>query len=522
MAEIDMAESRLGEALTTLGLEDKFLSNGELQKFPLVQRGALARGIIDEKLRLGRWHGVVEMMFGGLGKADALYEGDMDQLRDRIAQASAQSEEGVTDEIIRTLRKKEEYDLILRLIETHPKVSLKGLEAIRSHLPSEFFKEEAGQQRMRRIEELGAAKAMVDGDYRSALYYYQRLENVSGIDTASDLVLDKSDIHYPEEYAEQIALRDPKQSDARLKKIVLSHSREGGLGPVSAFKMFKKHKVALSPKEQTALYESVAEKADRLAFERTRELNEDHAFLLLWAKKHAEKDPRAAFNIFNLNKYDGPEVAQAAKAGLAIKGYKEYERVHALDVDEIPEPTLRAIYQESQFDVQVRIATHLKDSGLLQTLSRQASEKREYLNAYRLWLSSGESMDSDYPIGLKSKLIDDGLKNHFGSINLDKTDITGNRLAFEALMQTSQGSNEFLSRAYDTAREIGDEALTQRAREAMVAVNPGWALRHFRGFRTGKITDPVGVDYVASVVAKQANVDPAQLRGILGKYESEY
>ena len=55
--------SNLGNALTALGLENQFLSNGELSNFPLVERGRIANGIIAEKLRLGRWEGVVQMMY---------------------------------------------------------------------------------------------------------------------------------------------------------------------------------------------------------------------------------------------------------------------------------------------------------------------------------------------------------------------------------------------------------------------------------------------------------------------------
>ena len=52
-------KSNLGRALTILGLEDKFLSNGELSNFPLLERGKIANDIISEKLNHGRWEKVV-------------------------------------------------------------------------------------------------------------------------------------------------------------------------------------------------------------------------------------------------------------------------------------------------------------------------------------------------------------------------------------------------------------------------------------------------------------------------------
>ncbi|MCX6749089.1 MAG: hypothetical protein NT076_05810 [Candidatus Pacearchaeota archaeon] len=207
-------ESRLGKALIVLGLEDQFLLNGELQRFPLVQRGALANEIIDEKLKLGKWRGVVNMIFGGFGKADALYEGNIEQLRERIASTAAISgKEEISAETITTLAKKGEYELILRIIESHPKVSLKDLESLRSKIPTAFFEEEnKWQQRTRRLDELAAAKAMSEGNYYSALHYFQELKDTQRIQQASDFVLKKGDINY--HVAEQIALSDPRQKDS--------------------------------------------------------------------------------------------------------------------------------------------------------------------------------------------------------------------------------------------------------------------------------------------------------------------
>ena len=51
----DTQTPNLGGALTALGLEDKFLANGELTNFPLLERGRLANAIIDEKLKAGKW-----------------------------------------------------------------------------------------------------------------------------------------------------------------------------------------------------------------------------------------------------------------------------------------------------------------------------------------------------------------------------------------------------------------------------------------------------------------------------------
>ncbi|MCX6749090.1 MAG: hypothetical protein NT076_05815 [Candidatus Pacearchaeota archaeon] len=179
------------------------------------------------------------------------------------------------------------------------------------------------------------------------------------------------------------------------------------------------------------------------------------------------------------------------------------------------------MYREAPFKVRVKIATHLKDSGLLKTLSKQAANRNNYREAYDLWLSSGAGMDSKYLIKLKRALIEDGIKKDNGYIFLDESDRIGNLMAFEALMQASQQSSNFLPRAYETARKIRDETLTQRARKAIVDISPRLALRMFKGFEKEKVEDPAGVDYVLSVVAQNTGSNPTLLKELVGKYSPE-
>src|SRR3989344_6485389 len=114
----------LGRAITRLGLEDKFLANGELSRFPLADRGTIANEIIAEKLRLGRWQSVIKMMYGGLGKADALYEGDREELKASILKSAMENPgsglEYPKGEIIDVLRRAGEADLLFRLATLMP------------------------------------------------------------------------------------------------------------------------------------------------------------------------------------------------------------------------------------------------------------------------------------------------------------------------------------------------------------------------------------------------------------------
>src|SRR3989344_4906059 len=109
--------ANLGSALTILGLEDQFLANGELTHLPLLERGRMASAIIDEKLRLGKLQTVVHMIYGG-GKADALFDGDRNELKARIVAAAQQRtnpDPGLTEFTLETLVKANEHDLLFRL-----------------------------------------------------------------------------------------------------------------------------------------------------------------------------------------------------------------------------------------------------------------------------------------------------------------------------------------------------------------------------------------------------------------------
>ena len=102
---------------------------------------------------------------------------------------------------------------------------------------------------------------------------------------------------------------------------------------------------------------------------------------------------------------------------------------------------------------------------------------------------------------------------------LNKSDIAGKTEAYNTLMQTNDLHN--YDEAHELALSLVDETLIQGAREAMIGVNPKWALRRFLGYDHEKIKDSPGVDYVLGIVASQHGVDQGDLRHLVDSYRKD-
>jgi len=255
--DVEDKVSGLGNALTALGIEDRFLSDGELTNFPLLERGRIANGIIAEKLRLGRWQTVVEMMYGGFGKADALYEGDRDQLRDDIVRTAVEhSKSARIHGTIDVLAKAGENDLLFRLATNIPSLNYEDFMEATHGIDSSYFKDAAqGVQRKHTLHEIAGKKALAEGEYSAAFMHFDEIKDLEGLAQVFDATLALRGRHSSGEWLERIALSDPAQEDDRLKRVVLSSLSDegGGLNPLAAYELAKKYNVALTSKEVNAL-----------------------------------------------------------------------------------------------------------------------------------------------------------------------------------------------------------------------------------------------------------------------------
>ena len=161
----------IGKALVKLGLEDKFLKNGELTKLPFAVRGETVRDIVDTQLERGHWQSVVKMIHGGVGKADVLYDGDIEELNKRIAETAKRV--GIKDM---------EYfdDGTFKFLEDKNTALLLDI-AENSGFGYKRFSEMLSRVNLgeneARYDRICADKAFNEGRYDSALYHFQKVRD---------------------------------------------------------------------------------------------------------------------------------------------------------------------------------------------------------------------------------------------------------------------------------------------------------------------------------------------------------
>ena len=237
-----MTETRssFGGAITRLGLEDKFLANGELTRFQLVDRGRIANDIISEKLRLGRWQTVVEMIYGGVGKADALFEGNFDESKEGILKSAVEHSKGrdINQKTVELLAKAGEDDLLFRLATGIQSLDHHGFIAIAGSVKNKYFDEDP--QRLQTYHETAGNKALESREYDHALTHFDTIDN-EGLSTKAFHLLMSSDICYLSvRDLERVALGNERQKEDRLRRIVLSclAEEERHLKPIDAFDIY--------------------------------------------------------------------------------------------------------------------------------------------------------------------------------------------------------------------------------------------------------------------------------------------
>jgi len=516
---VEKRTSNLGNALTALGLEDVFLSNGELSRFPLVERGRITNGIIAEKLRLGRWQSVIDMIYGGSGNASALFDGDRDALKAGILKSATEhySGKGITQTTIDALVKSGESDLLFT-IATSANSSYEEFTEISGHIDSSYFTDaKHGAERSQRLHDIAGKLALREKRFDSAYRHFSKIGDADSINGVFDAALDIQDRHSSRTLLEEIALSDSSQKDERLRRIVLkSISEKDRFNPLAIFELANKHGVKLSYEEKAKLQKRLADSLSRYDVE--KKLGDHPDEKLLWAKRHAKDEPRAAYKIFTQQGYDGTPVVAAVQSGLSMERYKNEER--ALKASSVSETHLRRAYQTASFDVKVQIASHLKETKGLQELSKQAHESGDLKTAYRLWVAGGGNLGNDYITEIRTALIKDGIENRFGYMHdIDGSDTKGMVMAYDTLMETDKGKRpDNLREAYEIAITLEDEDRTQKAREAMIAINPKWAIWNFASPRGG-IKDETGLDYALGFVASKYGADSVELRSLFDKYQ---
>lgn len=519
---MDPAIPNLGQALTALDLEDQFLANGELAHFSLVERGRIANDIIAEKLSRGKWQSVIRMVYGGLGKADALFEGDPAQLREHIvASAVAEKPEYISESVLDILHEKREDDLLFQFA-TKIDLHYESLEDVVGRIHRTYFDDPVeGQKRKRALDQVVGKKALQSQDFAEAFERLHAIGDLEGIDSLFTTVLSQSDSYNKKNILERIALGDEGKREERLRRVVLG-CLEGEVRAFESFEIYTKYpEIRFAPEEREAVRNFFAAEISVYDLKRLVE-DKDPALSLLWAEKHATSDPKSAYTLFLKLGYDGPQIVPAVLSGLKMR-MKKHDASEALRVREIQDDDLRRAYADAPFPIQIDIALHLQNLKQLKSLSKIAYTKGDLKAAYRLLVYAQANLEGPHATKIRAKLIENELKDTSAPwlSFLDPSDSKGKMQAYEALMEDgSKRRKERVAytrfeRAYRLAYSLQDEEKTQKAREHMVAISPRLALADFRK----ENVDEKGVDYVTEIIAHHYGTDQEKLKHYIEKYK---
>ncbi|MBS3142307.1 hypothetical protein J4464_02880 [Candidatus Woesearchaeota archaeon] len=497
----------LGAALTQLGIEDKFLQNGALAQFPLAQRGAIAQEIIDEKLRTGDWQTVIRMIYGGFGKADALYDGDHAALRDRIMESAlAHPQSFLEASNFDALAHRGQNELLYRLATELPDLTYTDIHDISSRITEEFYADEQhGTERSHTIHTLLARKALDNGNYRDAFTNFAIIHDLDGISLVFDTWIKGSRSSGDISLLEHIAKADPAHTEERIKQLIFRVDLSYGSAS-SVFQLYQRHKPQFTQDEQKRFMDMMAK---NLSYYDIDKQGVDPDLQLRWAKEHARSDPKAAYQIMKQLNHRGKKIIDAVNAAIALHVKDPRGGMHVFEID----PDLcRAVYDGQPESIQIDIARHLKDSTLLRKHSFTKLEQGDYYMAYRLWIESGGSMSSDELHVIRAKLITESMGRH-SRPPLERNDIPGHIQAYDAFMEVAQGKPSLAEEAYKIALNMNDDERMQRARDMLVASSPTWALNTFR-----EKHDTKGAQMALNKVAADTGADPGKLMELVELY----
>ena len=495
-----------GAAIQELGLANEFLANGELQNYRLIERGQIANSVISKKLEMGDWKTVIRMMYGDFGKAEALYEGNRDELEDKIVKSAEQYPHRCISDEVNALEQSGSRGLLFRLATTLP-LNYDDFTEILCHDNTwDFIRQDSSRKKT--FYQLAAEKALKEGKIHEAFDHFKRNGDKQGIEIIFEQAI-SDDAHHSiydsMRWVVDTALEDPEKKQERLKRVITRFSSER---PLQCFQLYQDHNVDLESTELKKLRDNVTENAEEYHFGSDRELKDaDLELKLAWAKKHADDNPKAAYRIFCQQDYQGTQLMRSVIAGLQMERHNNEHR--SLSFRGINEDHLEIAYGIAPFGLRVSIAYHQQDSKRLKQLSKESSPENRN-QAYRMWFDAFGDPDDSHIQRLRIEIIEEGVESGF--ISLHHSDQKGNELAYKAVIDSNPKDVRW---AYKFATDSGNISLVQRAREEFIKLYPARAIETFQSAQ-----DSVGVDYAIKVIAEKHNTNQGQLRNLVEKYAS--
>ncbi len=508
MADYD--PTNLGRAVTSLGLDSDFLSEGGLEGFSVREKSQLVNGIVDENLKKGRWRAVLAMIYEDFSNVNMLYDGDRSKLRDEILESAKRCPGSLTEKTITALKDKGEQELLFRLA-TESSFDYRTLRFLEDSMGNYLSDSEQGAQRTKTLGLVLGRAAFECNEVGDALRYFEKVEDTEGIGKIFEEVVSGEEYGYSrEDIGERAALADPTQKESRLKRLVLAAlPKEGNISPWRAFQVFKKNNVSISPEERDTLYNRAAE---RISIHNVEEAD-DLELSLRWAKKNKDSNPQEAYPILNKEEPNGKDVLKAAIYGIKCEEDFQRREYYGLPLSQISKVHLKKLLSKAPFNIRVKIARHFKDEKALRNLSRKAIGLKDFREAYNLWIE-GKGNPKDHDISeIRTKLIK--LINTGHCFLNFREDPVGAVEYYDALINAGD-----FRKAYNVALDLRDEERAQRTREKILEGDLEKALSFFIDFRD-KVKDKKGIERIAEKVAETYDV-PTELVGeiIAKRYQS--
>jgi len=226
-----------GKALVELGYDKEFLFLGKHNAFHLQERSDLVKGILSKNLKLGNWKEVIDIVYGGIGGADQLYDGDRRNLDRDIIKSAKKNEACIRDlydHQRRLLKEKNGECLLFSLAANLPSTDEDFMDVTGNIGDSPFFKDAVMSERRKRVyHRIVAKKAVDNGNFRRAFYHYSEVDKKDKINELFDKDLSEKDVN--SNTLVEIALTDTENSKSKLKKLIVMDK----VSPIQEFRLYK-------------------------------------------------------------------------------------------------------------------------------------------------------------------------------------------------------------------------------------------------------------------------------------------
>jgi len=388
-----MSIENFGRAITALGLENRLLYGEDFLDFSLKQRGKILGAVIGEKLELGRWESVIEIVYGAPNPLRNLFDGNREELKKRIFESAVKNPSWGDKDLLAKLG--DDYIFKIAIL---PQISYEKFKEVIGLVGDSYFEDgEKGDERRRTLCKVRGEKALKEREWGTALDNFEEIDYQEGLEELFDAFMVETDGKKAGVSARIArALSDETQRQNALRKIVL----ESGADPLTKFKIYNNCDVSLTDKELQKLYRAVARKASSGSLDA---LNAGWELRLMWAERHARSDPKEAYGILRESErgYENAAKIRSVIAGLEreINSRSGGRGEGGSEVSEIEVTDLKEAYEKASFDVKAVIAKYLwREEGFgvkLRGLSEEAykrgnseegdSKMEDFKQAYELW-----------------------------------------------------------------------------------------------------------------------------------------